>query len=52
MDAAERNTKRLEETVDHLSDDNQFHFLCVLEALIFAQNAKEALIEVTEEGNL
>jgi len=49
-DVARRNTKRLEETVDQLTDEYQFHFLCVLEALNFAQNEREIPIEETEEA--
>jgi len=35
------NTKLLENTLDQLTDEYQFHFLGVLEALNFAQNAME-----------
>jgi hypothetical protein len=35
------DTKRLEYSIDQLSDEHQFDFLCVLEALTFAQNAME-----------
>jgi hypothetical protein len=52
MDAADWNTKLLEETLDQLNDDNQFRLLYVLEALNFAQNAKEAQIENTQEAFL
>jgi hypothetical protein len=52
MDAADRNTKQLEETLDRLNDENQFRFLYILEALNFAQNAKEAQIENTQEAFL
>jgi hypothetical protein len=49
MDAVDRKIKQLEETLDQLDDDSQFRLLYVLEALNFAQNAKEALIEDTQE---
>jgi len=42
------NTERLENTIDQLTDEHQFDFLCVLEALTFAQNASETLVEETE----
>jgi hypothetical protein len=43
------NTKRLEETIDQLSDEYRFYFLGVLEALNYAQNAIEIPFEETEE---
>jgi len=35
------NTERLEDNIDRLTDEYQFYFLGVLEALTFAQNAGE-----------
>ena len=46
-----RNTNRLEEIIDQLTDEYQFCFLGVLEALNYAQNAIEMPIEETEEHN-
>ena len=43
------NTKRLENTIDELTDEYQFYFLGVLEALNFAQNSRETPIEEGEE---
>jgi len=43
-----RNTKRLEEATDQLTDEHQSYFLGVLEALNFAQNAREIPVEETE----
>ena len=43
-------TKRLENTIDQLSDEYQFDFLCVLEALNFAQNEREVPNEEMEEA--
>ena len=40
-DAAKGNTKRLEDNIDKLTDEYRFYFLGVLEALTFAQNARE-----------
>jgi hypothetical protein len=34
-------TKRLEEATDQLTEEHQSYFLGVLEALTFAQNARE-----------
>jgi len=48
MDSNITNTKRLENTIDQLNDEYQFDFLCVLEALNFAQNASEISVEETE----
>ena len=44
-----RKTKLLEKTIDQLCDEYRFNFLCVLEALIFAQNEREMPVE--ETGN-
>ena len=41
------NTKRLENNIDQLSDEYQFYFLGVLEALNYAQNASETTGEET-----
>jgi len=38
---AKGNTKRLENAIDQLTDEHQSYFLGVLEALNFAQNARE-----------
>ena len=43
------NTERLEYSIDQLTDEHQFDFLCVLEALNFAQNAIEMTGEEIEE---
>jgi len=43
----EGNTKRLEDNIDRLTDEYQFYFLGVLEALNFAQNAGEMAGEET-----
>ena len=43
------NTQRLEEKIDQLSDENQFNFLCVLEALNFVQNERETHEEETNQ---
>jgi len=43
------NTKCLENAIDQLSDEHQFDFLCVLEALTFAQNTIEMPVEEAEE---
>jgi len=43
------NVERLECTIDQLSDEYQFYFLGVLEALNYAQNASEMTGEETEE---
>ena len=45
----DKNTGRLEEKIDRLTDEYQFDFLCVLEALHFAQNAREIPVTETEE---
>jgi len=45
----DKNTKYLEETIDQLTDESQFYFLGVLEALNFAQNEIETPVTVTEE---
>ena len=37
------NTERLESNIDQLSDEYQFYFLGVLEALNYAQNAIETM---------
>jgi hypothetical protein len=38
---AKGNTKRLENAIDQLTNEHQSYFLGVLEALNFAQNARE-----------
>ena len=38
---AKGNTKLLEDNIDKLTDEYSFYFLGVLEALNFAQNARE-----------
>ena len=43
-----KNAKRLEETIDQLTDEYQFYLLYVLEALNFAQNSIEMPLEETE----
>jgi len=48
IDEKATNTQRLEKDLDQLSDEYQLNFLCVLEALNFAQNAREIPIEETE----
>jgi len=40
--ATQKDAKRLEESVDRLSDEHKSYFLGVLEGLFFAQNIKEA----------
>ena len=47
---ADMNIKRLENVIDQLCDEYQFDLLCVLEALNFAQNAREMPVEETEEA--
>jgi hypothetical protein len=53
MDIAvtDKNTKHLEEIIDQLTDEYQFYFLGVLEALSFAQNAKEIALRSFEHEN-
>ena len=48
--AAKKNTERLEETLDRLTDESQSYFLGVLEALNFAQNATETPVAEAEEA--
>jgi len=43
-----RNKERLEETTNQLTDEHQSYFLGVLEALNFAQNAREIPVEETD----
>ena len=52
MDSNEkdRNTERLENAIDQLTDEYQFNFLCVLEALNFAQNAGQMPFEEAAEA--
>jgi hypothetical protein len=38
----QKDTKRLEESVDRLTDEHKSYFLGILEGLFFAQNIKEA----------
>ena len=45
---ANTNTQRLENSIDQLNDEYQFDLLCVLEALTFAQNTNEMLVQETE----
>ena len=49
IEVTDKNTKRLEEKIDQLTDEYRFDFLCVLEALHFAQNAREIPVAETEE---
>jgi len=51
INVEDRNIKRLEETIDQLTDEYQFYFLGVLEALNFAQNAKEIPMRMSEHEN-
>ena len=41
----------MENNIDQLTYEHQSIFLCVLEALNFAQNAREIIIEETENAN-
>ena len=45
--AIKGNLERLEDTIDQLTDEYQFNFLCVLEALSFAQNEREETEQIT-----
>jgi len=44
---AKGKIKRLENAIDQLTDENRSYFLGVLEALTFAQNAREMPVEET-----
>jgi hypothetical protein len=45
------NTKRLENTIDHLTEEYQLVLLSVLEAFTFAQNASEMPVKKLKRHN-